>query len=62
MSETTEKDGNSEMKDKAADPNGSQTTVTDEIAQLQKQRDEYLEQLQRTRRVRKLSEAVQGPG
>jgi len=49
MSEITEKDGNSEMKDKAADSNGSQSTVTDEIAQLQKQRDEYLEQLQRTR-------------
>ena len=49
MSETTEKAGNSEMKDKAADPNGPQSAVTDELAQLQKQRDEYLDQLQRTR-------------
>jgi molecular chaperone GrpE len=49
MNETTEKPGNSEMKDKTADPNGPQSAVTDEIAQLQKQRDDYLEQLQRSR-------------
>ena len=49
MSETTEKSGNSEMKDKTQTPNGPQSALKDEIAQLQKQRDEYLEQLQRTR-------------
>ena len=47
MSETTEKAGNTEMKDKA--PNGPQMAQGEEIAQLQKQRDEYLDQLQRSR-------------
>jgi molecular chaperone GrpE len=47
MSETTEKPGNSEMNDKAK--NGPQPAPAEEIAQLQKQRDEYLEQLQRSR-------------
>jgi molecular chaperone GrpE len=47
MNETTEKTGNNEMNDKA--PNGPQAAVLDEIAQLQKQRDEYLDQLQRSR-------------
>jgi molecular chaperone GrpE len=35
------------MKDKA--PNGAQPALLEEIAQLQKQRDEYLDQLQRSR-------------
>jgi molecular chaperone GrpE len=48
MNETTEKPENSEMKDKSV-PNGSQTGLMDEIAQLQKQRDDYFEQLQRSR-------------
>jgi molecular chaperone GrpE len=47
MSDTTETTGNPEMKDKAA--NGPQPAIAEEIAQLQKQRDEYYEQLQRSR-------------
>jgi molecular chaperone GrpE len=47
MSETTEKTGNNPMKDQA--PNGPQTALMDEIAQIQKQRDDYLDQLQRSR-------------
>lgn len=47
MSESTEKTGNIDMKDKAANP--PQAGPTEEVAQLQKQRDEYLEQLQRSR-------------
>src|SRR5437588_12415210 len=47
MGETTEKTGNTERKDKA--PNGPQAPLTDEVAQLQKQRDDYLDQLQRSR-------------
>jgi molecular chaperone GrpE len=49
MSETTEEPGNPEMKDKAASPNGPQSALMDEIAQIQKQRDDYLDQLQRSR-------------
>src|SRR6478735_11480439 len=47
MSETTEKTGNNPMKDQAT--NGPQSALMDEIAQIQKQRDEYLDQLQRSR-------------
>jgi molecular chaperone GrpE len=47
MSETTEQSGNTEMKDKS--PNGPQAAPADEIAQLQKQRDDYYDQLQRSR-------------
>jgi molecular chaperone GrpE len=47
MSETSEKTGNNEMKDKA--PGTPQAALMDEIAQLQKQRDDYLDQLQRSR-------------
>src|SRR5437899_480775 len=47
MSETTEKPGNTERKEKA--PNGPQSALTEENAQLQRQRDEYLDQLQRSR-------------
>jgi molecular chaperone GrpE len=49
MSKTTEDNGNAEMKGKAVDPNGSQPAAADEIAQLQKQRDDYFDQLQRSR-------------
>src|SRR5437763_2909648 len=47
MSETTEKPGNTDRKEKA--PNGPQSALTEENAQLQRQRDEYLDQLQRSR-------------
>jgi molecular chaperone GrpE len=47
MSDTTETTGNPEMKDKAA--NGPQSSQTEEIAELQKQRDDYYDQLQRSR-------------
>ncbi len=49
MKETTEKPGNAEMNDKATDPNGPQSAVVDELGLVQKQRDDYLEQLQRSR-------------
>jgi molecular chaperone GrpE len=48
MNETTEKSESSEMKDKAA-PGGSQAAIVEELAQLQKQRDDYFDQLQRSR-------------
>jgi molecular chaperone GrpE len=48
MNEATEKPENSEKQGKAV-PNGSQTALAEEIAQLQKQRDDYFEQLQRSR-------------
>jgi molecular chaperone GrpE len=47
MSDSTDKVGNTEMKDKS--PNGPQAAATEEIVQLQKQRDEYWDQLQRSR-------------
>jgi molecular chaperone GrpE len=47
MSETTDKGGNTEMKDKTS--NGPQAAANEETAQLQKQRDEYFDQLQRSR-------------
>jgi molecular chaperone GrpE len=47
MSETIETPGNTEMKDKT--PNGPQQAPLEEIVQLQKQRDDYLDQLQRSR-------------
>lgn len=49
MSETTETPGNPDMKDKPANPNGPQLSLMEEIAQVQKQRDDYLDQLQRSR-------------
>jgi molecular chaperone GrpE len=48
MNETTEKPENSEMKDNTG-PGGSPTATVDEITQLQKQRDDYFDQLQRSR-------------
>jgi molecular chaperone GrpE len=48
MNESTGKPENSAMKDKN-NPGGPQTAILDEIAQLQKQRDDYFEQLQRSR-------------
>jgi molecular chaperone GrpE len=47
MNETTETPGNPETNDQA--PNEPQSALTEEIAQLQKQRDEYFDQLQRSR-------------
>ena len=48
MNESTDKPENSAMKDKST-PGGPQTAIVDELAQLQKQRDDYYEQLQRSR-------------
>jgi molecular chaperone GrpE len=47
MSETTDRAGNPEMNQKDSD--GPRTAPGDELAQVQKQRDEYYEQLQRSR-------------
>jgi molecular chaperone GrpE len=49
MSETTDKPVNPEMKEKINNPNGPQSALMEEIAQLQKQRDDYFDQLQRSR-------------
>ena len=47
MGESQENSGNREMNNPAAD--GAQAAPQDEIAQLQRQRDDYLDQLQRSR-------------
>jgi molecular chaperone GrpE len=48
MNETNDKPEKSEMKDKTT-AGGPQSAILDEIAQLQKQRDDYFDQLQRSR-------------
>jgi molecular chaperone GrpE len=49
MSETTEKTGQTDMKDKSRPSSSPASAPQEEVTQLQKERDDYLEQLQRSR-------------